>query len=350
MSRLQGFLPRGMPLWAALFGNTCLATVVFSILILLLPSSLISKNKIIWRVRQYLRKSFKRIIFLSTQGPFYRLFVWCGKRGACGRLASRCKAPSPIKARPSGCNEVSITIAENVPLNPFHEESYVLSWRPANCGKDMPWREKVFDRHNDCEEVGKRLRLSVDGLPENSALCFRSCAVNRWGRSEWTDEVSVATLARPNDDGGLSGPAGPAAASLGNGRDTYQWTQNRTEVNFKVPIGGDWKAKELKVKVTPHRLEIMHMNGKLDSEPGKQQEQELLVGTFPKKIKADEIFWEIETDKEMGRHLAVQLMKAEKMEKWPCLIEAEGHSHIDTRLVRLFAEGIGPGTGLDIME
>jgi len=45
--------------------------------------------------------------------------------------------------------------------------------------------------------------------------------------------------------------------------------------------------------------------------------------------------------------MSVQMTKAETMEKWPCLISADGHAKIDTSLLHFKGSGVA---GLDIWE
>lgn len=64
------------------------------------------------------------------------------------------------------------------------------------------------------------------------------------------------------------------------------------------------------------------------------------------------MFWEIEESERDGRHIALQIAKAEAMDKWPCLIEGADHPCIDVRLVKIFTkelESIKKG-GIDIFE
>merc|ERR1712060_86239 len=129
------------------------------------------------------------MLHLSAQGPFYRLFVWCGRKGGCGRCASRCRAPQAFKVRPTGCSDVSISFSPCIPLNPFHEENYVIAWRAGTRPDrgEPRWHEQDFHRYNDCEEIsGSRLKVFVGQLPEYAEARFRICAVNAWGRSTWS--------------------------------------------------------------------------------------------------------------------------------------------------------------------
>merc|ERR1711933_570919 len=103
----------------------------------------------------------------------------------------------------------------------------------------------------------------------------------------------------------------------------------------------------IRFKAMPTRIEIQCV-----SVPGGGDAsglEDLLVGPFPKKIKAGDVTWEIEEQDDGSRCIAAQFLKAESMEKWPCFIEGDGHPIIDTRLVKLFTQGLGMG-GMDIFE
>mmetsp|Transcript_116837 Transcript_116837/g.342133 ORF Transcript_116837/g.342133 Transcript_116837/m.342133 type:complete len:346 (-) Transcript_116837:90-1127(-) len=335
------FWPRGAPLLLVVLGNLSLATLISAVVLLLLPHGIVGKIRLLRRLRSRLLKGCKRAIELSKEGPFYRLFVWCGRRCAFGRLSSRCREALSVKARATGWSEAVLTWSPCLPMNPFHEENYVLAWRKAG-SSDEKWRERQVNRHDDCEELaGSKLRSYMDGLPEKTLVAVRLCAVNVWGRGEWSEEVQVETLARPNEDGGFTGPLGPA----GDNSRSYRWMQTASDIGLTLPIGPDRKARDIKFKALSSRLDIRCKVPEGESD-------ELLVGPLHKRIKADEVTWEIEESAEHGRHLSVQLMKAEHMEKWPCLIEAAGHPRIDTRLVRLLGKGAGVAGlgGMDIFE
>lgn len=119
-------------------------------------------------------------------------------------------------------------------------------------------------------------------------------------------------------------------------------------------------VRDIRLKAFNLRIEILHVPLKvgekktpaLDSTVPPPPEQVLLAGAFPHRIKPDEVFWEVEENDQDGRHLAVQLAKAEAMDKWDCFIEAAGHPHIDAAMVRIYTQdmdGLGKG-GIDIFE
>lgn len=332
--------PGGAPAWLGACGNVSLCVISITTLVLLLPHKTISGFKPLRKYRSWVLRVLRRVLELSKQGPFYRLFVNCGRRCCCGRLASRCSAPQSLRAKTAGCNEVTISFGTNQSLNPFHEEGYFLAWcRDVADESARHWVERPLGLDADLEDMGGgRFRVMVDGLPEQAAVRFHVCSVNRWGRSAWSLEVTAETLAQPFVDGGSFGPLGPAATG---DRRRYTWAQSRLEVSLRVPISASLKAKDISFKAMPSRLEI-----RLKGAP--PASDALLVGRLPKKIKADEASWFIDDNGEDGRHLSVQMTKAEAMEKWPCLIEADGHPHIDTRMVRLFPNGLTGG--MDIFE
>jgi len=240
-----------------------------------------------------------------------------------------------------------VTWTPRTPLNPFHEENYVIAWRlggsDAQGDDSAGWKERPLHRHDDCEEVDNKTKLRIfhDGLPELSPITFRIRAVNAWGQSDWSTEAQGKTLARPSEDGGFTGPLGPA----NDGHALYTWTQTNSEVGLKVPIGAGRRSKDIKFKVTPARIEIRYVVPEGLSD-------ELLVGSFPKRIKTDEANWQIDETEEDGRHIVLQMQKAEKMEKWPSFIDGQEHPRIDTRLLRFFTNQMGMGDmgGIDIFE
>jgi len=295
--------------------------------LLLLPGSVLGKlPKPVRSARAALLGYFRRWRQLSTEGPFYRLAIWSGRKLFKGKLSSQSQAPD-VRLKPTGCTEAQVTLGPNLPYNPFHEENYVISWCRAS-GKDSAWREKTFASDSELEKVSGKLRTHLSNLPEHADLKLRACAVNAWGRSAWSKEFELQTLAKPTEEGGFTGPLGPAYGA----KETYTWTQTRTEVFVKIPVGAEVRARDIKFKCTGPRLEV-HLDG-----------SEVLVGSLWKRVKPDEVFWTIEDkDAKYGRHLSVQLVKAEVLEKWPCLIDAIGHPRIDARLIRFFTgelEGI----------
>lgn len=287
---------------------------------------------------RYWRKSavrtVRRTVELSAKGPFWRLIIYLGKKIGSGRFASRCQAPHTVRAKALNSCEVSVSFSPALPLNPFHEESYAISW----CSEESGWQEQYFSA-SKCEDIsggaGSRFKVVLEGLPDNKALKIRVRAVNSRGAGPWCDDVLATTQAKPSEEGGFIGPLGPAASAAGSSRGKYRWTQSKTEICLKIPVGGSIKAKDLKVKLLPKRLEIRL------AEVEEGASDELLVGPLPKKVKIDELGWFLEDSAVDGRHIALTMSKADPMEKWPCVIEANEHPVVDTGLIRWFAHGLG---------
>lgn len=319
------------------------------------------KVKLFRKLRNQLVKFCKRLVMLSMEGPFYRLLIWCGRRCSCGRISARCQPPHSLRLKATGWNEVCVTWATRKPMNPFHEERYIISWRriaePSNGNENeengitWPWTEKCVEFKTDCEEIaGGRLRIFLGDLLEHTRIEARICAANVYGRTEWTELQSAQTLQRPCEDGGSTGPLGLA----GRGGQ-YTWTQSQNHIMIKVPIGAT-RGRDIRFKAYPSRIEVRDVSVAADSGVATGSD-ELLVGPFPKKIKADDVTWDIEESSEGDRYISAQFEKAEGMEKWPCLIEGAGHPIIDTRLAKLFTKGLdgmgmggGMPGGIDIFE
>lgn len=342
-------LPTAKSLWIT-FGlmiSILWVSMLLALLIILLPSSVASKIAPLKTVHKRLRKGARHCLRMSTQGPFYRFLVWSGRKLSVGRLSSRCAQPSKLRPCASGRSEVLVTFTPELPAwNLFHEEDYVLAWRRSlegPGGQAPQWHEKAYSRSDDCEELGGgRLRVFLAGLPEFAGLTLRVCAESPHGRGPWSQEAQVETLARPTDAGGFRGPLGPAAA--GGGHASYSWEQSQNEVSFKVPIG-DAKAKDLRFKSFPTRLEILRVGA--DGATG-----DLLVGPLSKRIRSDDTTWCIAESEAEGRHIDAQLVKAEALAKWPCLIEAGGHPRVDTRDISFFVgkDGLGGMTDLSSLD
>lgn len=313
--------------WAQAVVYAFAAFFAVSTVLLLLPTQLAKKlPKPLRSLRNTLLGYWRRSRELSADGPFYKLFVWAGRKVGRGKLASAPQVPL-TKAKPHGCNEVEVTLHPRLPWNPFHEENYVVSWCVA--ADDPPtWRSREFNAEHDCEKAGKGFKTVIDGLPDASALKVRAAAVNRRGQSGWSKEVAVETLARPGDDGGFTGPAGRGAGR----KVQYSWTQTPAEVHVRLPLGPAPKARDIRLKCTGLRLEV-HLS---EEAAGAGKPTELLCGPLFRRVKPDETFWTVEEDPKVGRHLQIQMVKAEGLTKWECLIEADGHPRIDTQYVRFW--------------
>lgn len=332
-SRLGRLLwPPDAPAWLVIGGHLSWLLIVAGIVLVLIPRRWASRVWLIKVARREVVSTVKRLVFLSGQGPFARACAWCGKRGGGGRLTSRAKTPEHLRARAVGCGEVSLSWRMAWAVNPFHEEGYIASWRRVDQGDpdgggawtEVPCGENEADttKHRD----GSQWRVTLTSLPDDAPIAFRICAVNRKGRSEWSAEARARTMARPNDEGGGTGPLEGAAGG------TYRWTQTQTDVGIRIPLAENVRGKELRIKSTGARLEILH------TPLGGDTEDKWLSGNLHSKVVHDEVFWEIDTD-EGGRHVAVSMKKAQGMAKWPCLLD--GHQKIDVRLVRFFTKDAG---------
>lgn len=207
----------------------------------------------------------------------------------------------------------------------------MLQWCDGE-SQEPQWCERNFHADYDCEKKAGRLRVLVDGLAEGKLVRLRACAENVWGRSSWSKEVQATTFSRPTEDGGGFGPLGAVCGDQAK----YRWSQTPTEVIVRVPMGQDVKARDIRFQAHRDRLDVgLAAQGEV---------AHILRGALPKKVKSDETFWTVEeADRRFGRHLFIQLVKVEPYEKWPCLVEADGHPLIDTGLVRFFSD---PGSGL----
>jgi len=329
-------------------GRVCLTATIGSIILMFLPDSIVSRVRILCWARAKVRGMLGTFVSISMEGPFVKLFVWCGRRFCGTTCSSRCQAPSKVRGKSISCSTVELRWSPCLPLNPCHEENYVVSWRRVG-EEDTPWKEKILGA-KDYEALTskmlrglqpKRFKVQIDCLPAHAALHFRVCAVGRRGRGNWSPKSIVRTLARPSADGGLHGPLA-SRNPLGQGR-LYHWSQSKHEVGVRVPVAAEWRAKDMRVTVTPTRLEIRHMDScsTAAAECGSSNcaSSLLLAGPLSLKVQADEVFWEIEENEADGRQLAVTLRKADLMAKWPSLLEGDDHPCIDTELLRLVVEG-----------
>jgi len=347
-SRQGGSGPAISPQTMTLVAYFFLTLAVVSLSLLLMPSRFAGKlPKPLRFYRSKMLSWWRRARELSAEGPFYKLIVWAGKKVGRGYLASAPRAPT-VKAKPHGCGEVEVLLGSRFPWNPFHEENYLLSWRPAPAedGAEERWRYKEFNSEFDFEKTGGKLRTIIDGLPENTTFHVRACAMNKRGASSQSKEAVVETMCKPSPQGGSTGPCGPAA---GGRKVRYTWSQNASEAHLKLPLASNVRARDIRVKCTGLRLEIRLAEEAMADAAGKSGSPDLLVGNLYKKVKPDEIFWTIEEeDAKFGRHLVVQLVKTEPAQKWECLIEGDGHSRIDIQHVRFFDGNDFAGLGGDL--
>jgi len=245
-----------------------------------------------------------------------------------------------VRAKPVGVGEVQVAFAPGVQVgflwNPFHDENYVVSWRriPAGKERDAPWHMREFNSEHEFERAGSKLKTVVEGLPEHCEVAFRVAAVNKYGQSPWSSEVDTQTLLKPSDEGGATGPLGPGARAGAR----YAWSQSQTEVHARIPLCPEAAARDIRFRCTGARLEVRWAP---EGGAAGDAAAEVLAGALLHRVKPDEVFWTVEErDAKLGRHLFVQMVKAEALQKWDCLIDAEDHERIDTRLVRFFKDNM----------
>jgi len=311
------------------------ALVCMVIVIALLPNAVVSKVKPLRQAKKKILKTWKRAVELTIEGPAYKFSVWFGKKTSAGWLSSTPLAPTHCKAEPQTFDEVFFWWKPNYPrFNPFHEEKYVAQWQVVDPqeGEDKGWHTKPFE-DGDYEKDGKKFKLCVDALPEARKLRFRIAGVSKRGKGEWSNPVEATTFARPDKEGGFWGPLGPAKKHLANNRQKYTWTQMRGEIAVKVPLCEDWKRENISFDKTPARLKVSYVDGKGESEV-------LLQGTFPQRAKIDEIFWQIDSNKEDGRHMVITMVKEDPLQQWSRVFEDEEHPSIDKKYVRLLTDGM----------
>mmetsp|Transcript_5999 Transcript_5999/g.13917 ORF Transcript_5999/g.13917 Transcript_5999/m.13917 type:complete len:339 (+) Transcript_5999:113-1129(+) len=324
-------------------GYFSITLMLVCLTLLLLPKSLAaSLPKPLKSARKKLLSYASRAVELSKEGPFYRVVIWAGKKFGGGGLASLCQPPV-ARCKPQGSSEVGVTLTPTLPRNPFHVESYVVSYKQA--GREESWREKAVDAENDCEKVtmsgggGSKLKTFLERLPERTKMEVRACAVNAKGRSPWSGVVEVETMARPNADGGCTEKLECPIDDIKE----YMWTQTRTEVFIKLPVPERVKARNIKFKCTGAMISIEIEDG--------GNTHKILSAPLHKRVRADEVFWTIEeSDKHLGRHLSVQMLKAKAIEKWPCFLDRPGQTQIDVGLLRFFTgepENMSDLTALD---
>jgi hypothetical protein len=283
---------------------------------------------------------------LSLEGPLFKVIGGCGKRFGKGMLASRPRTPKSFKVKvlgtipPGGQEEqeghaLEIVWTPHLPATPFHEEHYVFCIQELHDNGDepSPWRElplnkDQYQKYNEkTTEIGKptKLKWKLQGLPAKASYKVKLCAAGPGGRSEWTSEARVATLAEPDENQGYSGPLHPNAPTVAS---EYKWWQSKHEVGLWISLPEDWTAKSLKVKVTNKRVDIKHVDGGT-----------LLAGPLGGVARQDETDWIIEKDSEKGKQLVLTLRKEKLMQKWACFIDSDEHYKIDVELLKLFHEG-----------
>lgn len=291
----------------------CVTSTMFYVTVLSLPSKLKT------RLRTFFEES-----------PIAPVVAYWGRELFLGRLSSRCCVPDGIRAQPMSCSRILVDWIPTTPPNLFHEESYVVAWRCEEAAKKgLDWvEEDVEITSEERPNKDNRWRFVVSDLPEEMRIEVRVAAINRRGRSCWSETLSAMTYAQPNSDGGYCGPIGPAGSAPRADR-LYFWGQTKKEVTLKVPVPANYTAKDINVKVSRDELQIRYTGGGDGGE-------EILIGRFPFTVMPDELLWEMEKNHEYGRHLSVQLEKLEKKgepSKWHCFVEGDDHPCIDVTLL-----------------
>eukprot|EP00441_Pelagodinium_beii_P020320 CAMPEP_0197673558 /NCGR_PEP_ID=MMETSP1338-20131121/81209_1 /TAXON_ID=43686 ORGANISM="Pelagodinium beii, Strain RCC1491" /NCGR_SAMPLE_ID=MMETSP1338 /ASSEMBLY_ACC=CAM_ASM_000754 /LENGTH=250 /DNA_ID=CAMNT_0043253829 /DNA_START=311 /DNA_END=1063 /DNA_ORIENTATION=+ len=250
-----------------------------------------------------------------------------------------------MTVKADGTYDVSVKFAPVIGWNIFHEETYVVAWSRAN---NQEWLERCLNQHEECEDTSGKLKKAekykfvVDGLPHFTPLKFRMCAVSKWGRGPWSKEACVTTMAVPSKDFGFTGALGPAWEKTGSGKSEYRWLQTRNEVHVKIPLGPDTKAKDIKFKALPKKLELgLLVRG--EAEP-------LLNGVLAKTVNPDDVAWYIDESPEDGRHIQITLFKTDALEKWSRVFDGPEHPEIDEHHVQFFTNPLCPTSLGDLYE
>merc|ERR1740129_2606877 len=192
------------PNMALLTGICCIAATA-----LLLPEHVVVKSEVLWAIREYLRRNLRQIVQLTMQGPCFKLLVFCAKRCSRGYLSSPCRPPHSLKAQAiSGGQLVLCWTARHPTSNPFHEEWFVCAWRLASDSTEDPvsWHEWLVEENGNEEAEGDRWMSFAKGLPPGACIRLRVCAVNRYGRGDWSkEEIEIDLPAGHREAGGGRG-------------------------------------------------------------------------------------------------------------------------------------------------
>lgn len=336
------------------FGRFSLAFFITVLAIVLIPAALASNIPVVGDLQKNFRGQLLKFWYLSFQGPFAKMAVWCGKKSAGRLLSSACQAPNKLAAKATGTTVLQCSWTPNLPMNPFHEEEYVCSWRSVgdttNAGswhqkdltdedyqvidpkdeRDTAAQAKAKEIKKDAYGRRRRYKVVIQGLPVFEPLEIRVAAVSKKGRGPWST-TTVTTLAEPNNEGGFVGLLGGKRSADGK-LAQYKWWQSKHEVGCKVPLADSVKPKEIRVLVTRQGVKVT--NATTDTV--------IFSGDLFGQAKVDEVFWEVEVaekDKDVGRHLALTLRKEKLMEKWASFLTGKDHPLIDVQLLRLHYEG-----------
>eukprot|EP00933_Yihiella_yeosuensis_P072728 TRINITY_DN81228_c0_g1_i1.p1 TRINITY_DN81228_c0_g1~~TRINITY_DN81228_c0_g1_i1.p1 ORF type:complete len:348 (+),score=64.65 TRINITY_DN81228_c0_g1_i1:84-1127(+) len=346
------FSPKGAPFVIGLAINASMFTFIGLVIIALLPQKILKKSKLLRNQRNRIVKAVTRCLELTAEGPFFRLFVFLGKRFIGGRLSSRCRAPTNIKVINHTSYEVLVEFSPTVGWNAFHEENYVIAYKRQS---DDEWIQREMSAQEECEDItpkagekerqkkGERYKCGIDNLTEFTPIVVKVAAVNHHGLGPWGREFKITTMARPYKDMGFKGPLGPAAAATGSGKTEYRWAQTKNEVHIRIPLGKDVKSKDIKFKALPKKLEIRFG----DAPDGKDV---LLSGYLIKPVTADEVTWYIDENADEGRHMSITMFKHEIMDKWNRIFDSDEHPMVDDGLIRFYTDALMPGSLGDLYE
>jgi len=88
----------------------------------------------------------------------------------------------------------------------------------------------------------------------------------------------------------------------------YKWNQTIGDVDITVPVAGNFKGRDLDVKITKSQLKV-----------GVKGQPPIIDGDLPKTIHVDESTWTLETTPG-GKEISLHLDKVNKMEWWAHVI------------------------------
>ncbi|KAK8165046.1 HSP20-like chaperone [Phyllosticta citrichinensis] len=88
----------------------------------------------------------------------------------------------------------------------------------------------------------------------------------------------------------------------------YKWTQTIQDVDLTIPISGNYKGRDLDVKISKTKLRVA-IKGK----------DPIIDGDLPKPILVDDSTWTLETVPQ-GKEISIHLDKANKVEWWEHVI------------------------------
>ncbi|KAK7544329.1 HSP20-like chaperone [Phyllosticta citribraziliensis] len=88
----------------------------------------------------------------------------------------------------------------------------------------------------------------------------------------------------------------------------YKWTQTIQDVDLTIPISGNYKGRDLDVKISKTKLRVA-IKG----------QDPIIDGDLPKPILVDDSTWTLETVPQ-GKEISVHLDKANKVEWWEHVI------------------------------